>query len=77
MRHIRVEGDIKEQATQALTAMGLSVSDAVLLFLRREVIDQAFPLELKVPNAQTRAGDDALEEARLFYVGLHGPRTDW
>ena len=55
MRHIRVEGDIKEQATQALTAMGLSVSDAVRLFLRRVVIDQAFPLELKVPNAQTRA----------------------
>ncbi|PJC22927.1 MAG: type II toxin-antitoxin system antitoxin, RelB/DinJ family, partial [Comamonadaceae bacterium CG_4_9_14_0_8_um_filter_57_21] len=26
MLHIRVEDDIKEQATQALTAMGLSVS---------------------------------------------------
>ena len=54
----------------------MSVS-AVLLFLRREVIDQAFPLELKVPNTQTRAGDDALEEALLFYVGLRGLRTDW
>ena len=55
MRHIRVDDDIEEQATQALTAMGLSVSDAVRLFLRRVVIDQAFPLKLKVPNAQTRA----------------------
>ena len=77
MLHIRVDDDIKEQATQAQTAMGLSVSDAVLLFLRREVIDKAFPLELKVPNAQTRAGDYALEEALLFYVGRHGLRTDW
>ena len=63
MLHIRVDDDIKEQATDALTAMGLSVSDAVRLFLRRVVIDQAFPLELKVPNAHTRA---AMEESRAM-----------
>ncbi len=63
MLHIRVDDDIKEQATQTLTAMGLSVSDAVRLFLRRVVIDQAFPLELKVPNAQTLA---AMEESRAM-----------
>lgn len=63
MLHIRVDDDIKDQATQALTAMGLSVSDAVRLFLRRVVIDQAFPLELKVPNAETRA---AMEESRAM-----------
>jgi DNA-damage-inducible protein J len=61
MLHIRVDDDIKEQATLALTAMGFSVSDAVRLFLRRVVIDQAFPLELKVPNAQTLA---AMQESR-------------
>ena len=63
MLHIRVDDDIKEQATQALTAMGMSVSDAVRLFLRRVVIDQAFPLELKVPNADTLA---AMEESRAM-----------
>ena len=63
MLHIRVEDDIKEQATVALTSMGLSVSDAVRLFLRRVVIDQAFPLELKVPNAETRV---AMEESRTM-----------
>ena len=63
MLHIRVDDDIKEQATQALTTMGLSVSDAVRLFLRRVVVDQAFPLELKVPNAETQA---AMEESRAM-----------
>lgn len=63
MLHIRVDDDTKEQATQALTAMGMSVSDAVRLFLRRVVIDQAFPLELKVPNMETRA---AMEESRAM-----------
>lgn len=63
MLHIRLEDDIKEQATLALTAMGLSVSDAVRLFLRRVVVDQAFPLELKVPNAETLA---AMAESRAL-----------
>ncbi len=66
MLHIRVDDDIKEQATQALTTMGLSMSDAVRLFLRRVVIDQSFPLELKVPNAQTRA---AMQESRTMMAG--------
>jgi DNA-damage-inducible protein J len=70
MLHIRVDDDIKVQATLALTAMGMSVSDAVRLFLRRVVIDQAFPLELKVPNAQTRA---AMEESRTM-MAKHQPR---
>lgn len=55
MLHVRVDDKTKAQATQTLAGMGLSVSDAVRLFLRRVVIDQAFPLELKAPNAQTRA----------------------
>ena len=63
MLHVRVDDDIKEQATAALTAMGLSMSDAVRLFLRRVVVDQAFPLELKVPNAQTQA---AMAESRAM-----------
>ena len=63
MLHIRVDDDTKEQATEALAAMGMTVSDAVRLFLRRVVIDQAFPLELKVPNAQTQA---AMRESRAM-----------
>lgn len=60
---IRIDQDTKQQATQALAAVELSMSDAVCLFLRRVVIDQAFPLELKVPNAETLA---AMEESRAL-----------
>ena len=63
MLHVRLDDDIKTQATEALAAMGMSVSDAVRLFLHRVAADQAFPLELKVPNAETRA---AMEEARAL-----------
>ena len=63
MLHIRVDDETKTQATEALAAMGLSMSDAGRIFLKRVVNDQAFPLELKVPNAETRA---AMEEARAM-----------
>lgn len=63
MLHVRVDEEIKTQAAEALAAMGLTVSDAVRILLKRVVNDQAFPLELKVPNAETRA---AMEEARTL-----------
>jgi len=61
MLHVRVDTTMKDQAVQALDSMGLTVSDAVRILLKRVVTDQAFPLELKVPNAETQA---AMEEAR-------------
>lgn len=63
MLHVRIDTDTKTLATEALAAMGLSVSEAVRLFLRRVVIDQGLPLEMRVPNAETRA---AMEESRAL-----------
>lgn len=63
MLHVRIDDETKAQASEALAAMGLSLSDAVRILLKRVVNDQAFPLELKVPNAQTRS---AMEEARAM-----------
>lgn len=63
MIHVRVDNEVKAQATEALEAMGLTVSDAVRLFLKRVVAEQALPIELKVPNAETRA---AMEESRAM-----------
>lgn len=55
MVHVRVDEALKEEASAALAAIGLSTAEAIRLFLHRIVAEQAFPLELKVPNAQTRA----------------------
>lgn len=63
MIHVRVDEETKDRAAQTLAALGLSVSDAVRLFLKRVVIEQALPLSLKVPNAETQA---AMEEARAM-----------
>jgi DNA-damage-inducible protein J len=55
MVHVRVDERIKQQATETLAAMGLSVSDAVRVFLMRVVADKQMPFALKVPNAETRS----------------------
>jgi len=60
MLHVRMDEKMKAEGLAALDAIGLTASDAVRLLFRRIVADQAFPLELKVPNAETRA---AMEEA--------------
>jgi DNA-damage-inducible protein J len=61
MLHVRIDEKVKAKAAAALAAMGLTASDAVRLLFHRIAADQAFPLELKVPNAETRA---AIEESR-------------
>jgi DNA-damage-inducible protein J len=72
MLQVRVDDEVKAQASAALAATGLSVSDAARILLQRVVNDQAFPLKLKVPNAQTRA---AMEDARAV-MKARGARFD-
>ena len=55
MVHVRVDEQIKEQATETLAMMGLSLSDAVRVFLMRVVADQQMPFALRAPNAETRS----------------------
>ena len=63
MVHVRIDDQTKDRAASALAAMGLSISDAVRVFLTRVATEQALPFALKVPNAETQA---AMEEARAM-----------
>ena len=53
--NVRIQDELKVQATETLAAMGLSLSDAVRVFLMRVVADKQLPFTLKVPNTETRA----------------------
>ena len=61
MVHVRVDEQVKAQAAAALADMGLSVSDAVRVFLVRIAAEKALPFDLKVPNVKTQA---AMREMR-------------
>ena len=60
----RIDSATKELATDALAAMGLSVSDAIRLLMVRVVDEQRLPFEIKTPNATTRAAIAELEAGR-------------
>jgi DNA-damage-inducible protein J len=72
MVHVRVDENIKAQATETLASMGLSVSDAVRVFLARVVADKQLPFALRAPNAETRA---AMNEASAI-AQTHQARFD-
>jgi DNA-damage-inducible protein J len=74
MVHVRVDEEIKAQATETLAAMGLSVSDAVRVFLMRVVAEQQMPFALKVPNTQTRAAMAEANEIVRVTVRPNGAR---
>ena len=63
MLHVRMDDDLKTEGNAVLEAIGLTAADAVRLFYKRIVAEQAVPLELKVPNAETRA---AMREAHAI-----------
>ena len=59
----RIDLQTKKDATAALAAMGLSVSDYIRMALVRVAHDKAVPFPVKVPNAETQS---AMEEARAM-----------
>ncbi|MBJ7264678.1 MAG: type II toxin-antitoxin system RelB/DinJ family antitoxin [Burkholderiaceae bacterium] len=76
MVHVRVDEKIKVQATETLAAMGLSVSDAVRVFLMRVVADKQMPFVLKVPNVETRAAMAEADEIARTHRARFGSATE-
>ncbi len=66
MIHVRIDEQVKAQATETLAAMGLTVSDAVRVFLTRVIADQEMPFAVKAPNAASRV---AIAEAGKIVKG--------
>ena len=59
----RIDEDLKERATAVLNACGLSLSDAMRLFLRQVVTTQGLPFEVRVPSEKTAR---AMTQARTI-----------
>jgi DNA-damage-inducible protein J len=60
----RIDPDTKERATDALQAIGLSVSDAIRLLMVRIAEEQRLPFDVKVPNRATRKAISELEAGK-------------
>lgn len=71
----RIAPEIKHNAEQVLASIGMSMSDAIRIFLNQVATRQEFPLELKVPNAETLAAMTEADEIAAVYKARHHNKT--
>jgi DNA-damage-inducible protein J len=66
--HIRIDPETKKNAENLFSVFGITVTDAVNMFLRQAILVGGLPFELKQPryNAETEA---AIQEARDIRAG--------
>ena len=60
----RIDTATKERASDALEAMGLSISDAIRLLMMRIADEHRLPFEVKAPNSRTRKAITELEAGK-------------
>ena len=48
--HIRVEPDVKQKAEETLNDLGLSISEAINVFLNQVILNDGIPFEIKKPR---------------------------
>jgi len=64
--NIRLERDLKEQAENLFYELGMNMTTAFNIFLRQSVRQGRIPFEisLNMPNAETRAAMQEIEDMR-------------
>jgi len=57
----RIDPNIKKQARDVLDKLGISMSEAIGIYIRQIVLRQAIPFELKLPKQATLQAVEQLE----------------
>ena len=68
---ISLDSDVKRQAQELFSDLGLDLSTAINIFLKQSIRDDGFPFEIRreTPNTVTQAAiDSALKDEEV-----HGP----
>lgn len=66
--HVRIEPSVKEKAEETLSELGLSISDAINVFLRQVIINDGIPFEIRKANYNRitlKAMDDAKKQKNV------------
>ncbi|MGH7450210.1 MAG: type II toxin-antitoxin system RelB/DinJ family antitoxin [bacterium] len=51
--NIRLESRLRDEAEKVLGNLGVSLGEAVKIFLSQVVLQKGFPFEVKIPNQET------------------------
>jgi len=58
---IKMDVEVKKRAKEIFQELGMTMGEAVNIFLRQVVLRKGLPFEVKIPNEETRK---AIEDAR-------------
>lgn len=67
--NVRIDPETKSKAENLFSRFGLTVSDAVNMFLHQSIMYGGIPFEVRVPNKET---EEALDDV-LNHRNLSGP----
>ena len=71
----RIPDDVQNVASAVIEATGLTVSDAVRMFMTRIAMDRALPLDLFQPSPETVQAIQDARAGRMTRTSLEGIRT--
>lgn len=69
----RVDPDVKRDAEEVFSTLGLSAPEAIRLFYRQVALYQGLPFSVSIPNAETR---EAIRQAQTGEGLIHYRSVD-
>lgn len=63
--NIRIDKQIKEQSSQVLEGLGISLSGTINMFLRQEILHDGIPFKIEYPKP-SRSLKNAIKEGERF-----------
>jgi len=74
----RIDPHVKIEAVKIFDHMGLTLSEAIRLFLYQSVAEKSIPFSINIPNATTRAVLHAARQGEdLEKTSLEQLKQDW
>ncbi|MBW8310333.1 MAG: type II toxin-antitoxin system RelB/DinJ family antitoxin [Candidatus Paracaedibacteraceae bacterium] len=73
----RVDPEVKQQATLLFKKLGLTMSDALNLFLHQSICEERIPFEIKLPNAETLEAIKAAQQGDVRETSREEIRKIW
>lgn len=78
--YARIEPDVKEQAENILSALGIPASNAINMFYKQIILNRGLPFEVKLPttkpvNVAELTGEERNAELEKGYADMTAGRT--
>ena len=75
--YARIEPDVKEQAENILSALGIPVSGAINMFYKQIILQRGLPFDVKLPVAKPVSINElTAEELEKGYADMLAGRTE-